>query len=61
MTTFSPELLETLRGRQSCTIANALETFNIQPRNQGFMGPKVRCIFPDLGGMIDTPSRQSSR
>ena len=52
MTTFSLELLETLRGMQSCTIANVLETFNIQPRNQGFMGPKVRCIFPELGGMI---------
>lgn len=52
MADITPELLETLGGMQSCTIANALETFNIQPRNHGFMGPKVRCIFPDLGGMI---------
>ena len=52
MADIGPELLETLRTMQSCTIANALETFNIQPRNKGFMSPRVRCIFPGLGGMI---------
>ena len=37
---------------QSCTIANAIETFEIMPRNEGFMSPEIRCLFPELGGMI---------
>lgn len=52
MPEIAPDLLETLRNMQSCTIANALETFDIKPRNEGFMSPRVRCIFPELGGMI---------
>ena len=52
MPEIGPDLLETLRNMQSCTIANALETFNIKPRNEGFMSSRVRCIFPELGGMI---------
>ena len=52
MTQVSPAQLEALRLMQSCTIANAIETFDIRPRNEGFMSPKVRCMFPDMGGMI---------
>ena len=47
-----PQLLETLRQIPSCAIANAIETFDIQPRNQGFMGPEVKSIFPGMGHMI---------
>ena len=52
MTSLSPEQLESLRQIQSCAIANAIETFNIRPRNQGFMSPEIKCIFPDMGNMI---------
>ncbi len=48
----TPELLETLRNIPTCSISNAIETFNIRPRNQGFTSPKVRCMFPQLGGMV---------
>ena len=48
----SGEQLEALRGIQSCAVANAIETFNVIPRNQGFMSPRVRCMFPELGNMI---------
>jgi regulator of RNase E activity RraA len=48
----SREQLETLRKLQSCAIANAIETFNVIPRNEGFMLPAVKCIFPALGNMI---------
>ena len=44
--------LEALRQMQSCAIANAIETFDVRPRNEGFTSPKVRCMFPELGGMI---------
>ena len=47
-----PQLLETLRKIPSCSIANAIETFNYQPRNQGFMGPEIKSVFPNMGHMI---------
>lgn len=34
------------------TIANAIETQKMRPRDRGFMNPKIRCIFPELGPMI---------
>ena len=47
-----PEELEALRRWPTCAIANAIELFNIRPRNQGFMLPEIKCVFPDLGPMI---------
>jgi len=52
MTELTAQQLESLRQMPSCTISNAIETFNIRPSNQGFMSPKIRCIFPDMGNMI---------
>lgn len=52
MADLSPEQLETLRKIPSCAIANAIETFDVRPRNEGFMSPMVRCIYPDMGHMI---------
>ncbi len=49
---FSADLLAELKQIPTPSVANAIETFNIKPRNEGFMGPEVRCIYPDLGGMI---------
>ncbi len=50
--TLPPELLETLRQFDAPTIANAIETFNIRPRNTGFMHADIRCMFPDMGVMV---------
>ena len=44
--------LEALRNITTPTIANAIEVFNIQPRNTGFMTPDIRCILPELGTMV---------
>jgi regulator of RNase E activity RraA len=52
MTEVTQEQLEALRQIPSCAIANAIETFEVRPRNVGFMAPSVRSIFPELGGMI---------
>jgi 4-hydroxy-4-methyl-2-oxoglutarate aldolase len=30
----------------ACTIANAIERFNVRPRNEGFMGGSAICRFP---------------
>ncbi len=44
--------LEALRRWPTCAVANAIELFNIRPRNEGFMLPEIKCVFPDLGPMI---------
>lgn len=46
------EEIEELRRISSPTIANAVETFHVRPRQEGVTGPGVRCLFPDLGPMV---------
>jgi len=50
--TLSREELEALKRINTPTISNAIETFNLRPRNEGFMSAEVRCLFPDLGVMV---------
>jgi regulator of RNase E activity RraA len=44
--------LEALRKISTPSICNAVETFNVRPRNEGFMTSDIRCIFPKLGVMV---------
>ena len=46
------EQLEALGRINSPTIANAIEMFDIRPRNVGYLGPEVRCLFPALRTMV---------
>ena len=46
------EELEALRGITSPTISNAIETFDVRSRGEGFIDPSVRCMFPDLDAMV---------
>jgi regulator of RNase E activity RraA len=46
------EILDSLRTISTPTLSNAIERFNLRPRNQGFMCPEIRCLFPDLGVMV---------
>jgi len=46
------EELEALRQFSTPTISNAIEAFGVRPRNEGFMSPQIRCIFPELGVMV---------
>lgn len=48
----SPETLAALRSLSTPTVSNAVELFNLRPRNEGFMSPEIRCLFPDLGVMV---------
>jgi 4-hydroxy-4-methyl-2-oxoglutarate aldolase len=48
----SSDLLAELRLYSSPTVANAVETFNLQPRTAGFMSSQIRCIFPEFGTMV---------
>jgi regulator of RNase E activity RraA len=44
--------LAELRRFDSPTIANAIETFNVRDRTEGYMGYDVRCLFPELGVLL---------
>ena len=44
--------LDALRKISTPAICNAIETFNVRPRNEGFMASDIRCLFPDLGVMV---------
>lgn len=46
------EELEALRQITTPTVANAIETFQVRPRSEGFMDSTIRCIFPELGAMV---------
>ena len=48
----SPQELDALRCLSTPTVSNAIETFNIRPRSEGFMDPGIRCIFPEMGVMV---------
>src|SRR5262249_8063521 len=48
----SPEGLEALRRFSTPSISNAIERFDVRPRHQGFTGPEVRCMFPDLPPIV---------
>ena len=48
----STEQLETLRRLDACTLANAIETFHVRLRNEGYMDDTVRCLFPHLPPML---------
>ena len=47
-----PSVLEALKGYDSPTLSNAIELFDVRPRDEGYMGHEVRCMFPDLGVMV---------
>jgi len=46
------DLLESLARYDAPTLANAIETFDVQPRDVGFADSRIRCMFPELGRMV---------
>jgi regulator of RNase E activity RraA len=46
------EELAAIKKYDTCTVANAIETFNVRPRNQGFMSAEIKSIFPEMGVMV---------
>jgi regulator of RNase E activity RraA len=45
-------LLERLARYDTPTLSNAIETFEVRPRDEGFASMEIRCMFPDLGPMV---------
>src|SRR5579872_2531100 len=52
MESIEPAVLERLKTYNTPTVANAIEVFDVRPRNEGFMRPEIRCIFPNMGVMV---------
>ena len=50
--TLTADELGALRSITTPTIANAIETFKVRSRSEGFMDTTVRCIFPELGATV---------
>jgi 4-hydroxy-4-methyl-2-oxoglutarate aldolase len=46
------DVIEALRKISSPSVANAIETFKVRPRNQGQMSSEIRTLFPDLGPLV---------
>src|SRR4051812_5510874 len=47
----SPDELEALRRLDTCTVTNAIDTFALRLRNEGFADASIRCVFPRLAPM----------
>jgi regulator of RNase E activity RraA len=47
-----PAILDALKRFDSPTLSNAIETFEVRPRDEGYMSMDIRCIFPELGPMV---------
>lgn len=46
------EQLTALRALSSPTVANAIETFRVRPREVGNLSPEIRARFPELGPVV---------
>jgi regulator of RNase E activity RraA len=47
-----PSVLDALKKYDSPTLSNAIELFDVRPRDEGYMSHDIRCLFPDLGVMV---------
>ena len=48
----SAEDLDALRRFDTCTVSNAIETFEVRLRNAGFADARIRCMFEDFPPMV---------
>ncbi len=42
------EILDFLRRTDTCTASNAIETFDVRMRNEGYIQSGAKCLFPEL-------------
>ena len=50
--TVSPETIKALAGIDCPSICNAIEGFNVRPKNHGFMLPEIKSVFQDLPPVV---------
>ncbi len=60
----SPETLQALQALDTCTVANAIETFDVRLRNEGYADSSIRCLTncdsPVVGYAVTARIRSSS-
>ena len=44
----SGKILDFLRQTDTCTVSNAIESFDVRMRNEGYIHTGPRCLFPEL-------------
>ena len=44
--------IEALKKITSPSVANAIETFKVRPREQGNVSSAIRALFPEMGPMV---------
>ena len=52
MNQLTDEQIRALQEIDTPTICNAIETFNVRGRIEGFLGMDIRCLSPELGTMV---------
>ncbi len=64
MPMISPATLQALQALDTCTVANAIETFNVRLRNEGYADSSIRCLTncesPVVGYAVTARIRCSS-
>jgi 4-hydroxy-4-methyl-2-oxoglutarate aldolase len=48
----SPALVEEFRQLDTCAVSNAIESFELRLRNEGFTDRRIRCLFDDMPPVI---------
>jgi regulator of RNase E activity RraA len=48
----TPPEVEALKTITSPSVANAIETFNVRPREEGNLASDIRALFPELGPLV---------
>ena len=48
----STQQIDALKKITSPSVANAIETFNVRPREQGNLSSDIRALFPELGPVV---------
>jgi len=46
------ELVDQFRQFDSASVSNAIETFDVRLRNEGFADGRIRCLFPDQPAVV---------
>jgi 4-hydroxy-4-methyl-2-oxoglutarate aldolase len=49
---FSDDEFRDLQALDSCSVANAIERFHLQLRNEGYTEGALNCRFPEMGAML---------
>lgn len=52
MPQLTPELVQAFRRLDTCSVSNAIETFDCRLRNEGFADSTIRCLFEDLPPIV---------